>query len=466
MNKYLWIAALSLFSSTALASNLGQFDARSMALGGTGVASASSANAAAHNPALLSTDNNDKSFNVIPLAIGVDAFDEDDFVDKVETAEDAIDALNDSIDALGTLTEETCTTGAGTIPCFKVTSGSEIAAQAQNLNDVVTSLNTSAARVNINTGIAFSLGNKVRPVAIILDGGVSMKVGLKVADRDFDELLAYADTLDEDQIDLLEVSELVAQDLASYQNNELEFNRGDDASSTELSSFVEVIGAVYKEVGISFSDLFKYMGTDLAIGVTPKIVTVQAVKFHQGVEEEDDALDADDILDDEYIKEKSDFNVDVGVAFKPLSTQPLQVGVVVKNLFSRTYELKKTSLENNLSSRGFTPEEISALNITQSLKIEPQVTAGVSYNPIKVIRLAADLDLNEAELLGRTSQYLALGAELDLRILKLEAGYQSAIGGDDEDDAVSAGFSLGPAHFAAISAGDRVGGVFQIAFGF
>ena len=62
--KSLWLGLSLLIGSlgAAQAMPFGTFDPRSMAMGGTGVASDTSANAAFFNPALLATANKDEDF--------------------------------------------------------------------------------------------------------------------------------------------------------------------------------------------------------------------------------------------------------------------------------------------------------------------------------------------------------------------------------------------------------------------
>lgn len=456
-------------SPLALADNLGQFDARSLALGGTGVASANSANAAAHNPALMATPNNNKRFSVIPFAVKVDLYDKNDFTDKIEDTETAIEELDTLIDGITELNlakEVTCDPlNNPDAVCFINSDMGATSQKSDEVLDLIDSLNKSAAIANLAAGMAFQFGRSI-PVALVLDGSANLQVGLKFANSDFKELRAYNEVMNNGEITGGEFVDLAAEGLVENDNSTLKFTRTTD-DTRELKSAVEIIGATNYELGLGFADSFEYMGRDLAVGISPKIVKVEAVKFHQSVDAEDP--ETDDIFDDNNIVSKTDVNLDLGVAFSPLATQPLQVGVVVKNLFSRTYDLKKSQYEldlENAAANGDTDaqKDLTNFNFDQNLKIEPQVTAGVAYQ-LKVVNLVADLDLNEAEVLGRSSQNLSLGAEFSLKFIKIQTGYRSVIKGE-QDDAVTAGLTLGPLDLAVVAAGDNIGGVVQTSFSF
>lgn len=471
MNNKFSAVALSfistlLLSSLTNASSLGQFDARSLAMGGAGVAGAESANAAAYNPALLASDSNKKRISIIPLVLKVEAVDENNFIDTIDDAQESVEGnggLNETLDGL-TLTEN-CGTN-----CFQDPAMKTAAQKSDKTFGYVTSLNKSNALVNINSGVAVQLGKKI-PMAIIVDGGTDLRVGVKFANSDFKELNAYSDVMADGKIDAQDFSDLQALGLVENTSGELNFLRGGD-NAQELKSLVEFTGAAYYELGVSLADSFQYLGKELAIGITPKLVKVGTIKFHQGVEKKDgeDDVQADDLFDQNNMITKTDFNADVGIVFKPLNTQPLQVGLTIKNLFSRTYALQKTSTELALESAALSGDadakaDLASFNFEQSLKIEPQFTAGLAYD-LKLFNLLADIDLNAAEVLGRTSQHLSLGAEFDARILRFQVGYRTSIGGDDEEDAISAGTSLGPVGIAAVFANDNIGGVIQFGMSF
>ncbi|MBL4798879.1 MAG: conjugal transfer protein TraF [Oleispira sp.] len=100
------LAILSL-SQQASAAPLLPIDARGLAMGGTGVASARYSHAPLYNPALLSTADDDEGFAIVFPQIGIVAADEDEWVDTVQgIAEDDYKTFDESlIDHFTTITE-------------------------------------------------------------------------------------------------------------------------------------------------------------------------------------------------------------------------------------------------------------------------------------------------------------------------------------------------------------------------
>lgn len=458
-------------SSLLSAENLGQFDARSMAMGGTGVAGANSANAAAYNPALMATEVNRKNFSIIPFAIRLNGFDENGFIDTVDETEQSVDDLDSLLDSMdGIARESGCDPGNKPSElCFQHPNMAPTSAKSTEVSGQVISLNNSNLLLNANAGLAIQFGKRI-PMAFIADAGANLRVGVKAAESDFSELRAYTNKMEDGSLSGQDFLDLLDEDLVDSDSNNLSFSRSSD-DSRQLSSMLEVVGATYTEFGLSFADSFQYTNRDLAVGITPKIVKVEAIKYHQSVEQED--VESDDILDDDNIISKTDFNADIGVVFKPIESQPMQVGITLKNLFTRTYELKKTAQEIELENRAngtgedaaVAQTDLDSFNFVQQLKIEPQLTAGVAYD-FRFIKLMADLDLNEAELLGRTTQHLALGSEFDAKFIKFQLGYRTAIGGDNEDDIITAGTGLGPFDLAVAYSEDNVGAVIQTSISF
>lgn len=100
------LAILSL-SQQASAAPLLPIDARGLAMGGTGVASARYSHAPLYNPALLSTANDDEGFAIVFPQIGIVAADEDEWVETVQgIADDDYKTFDESlIEHFTTITE-------------------------------------------------------------------------------------------------------------------------------------------------------------------------------------------------------------------------------------------------------------------------------------------------------------------------------------------------------------------------
>ena len=101
------LAILSL-SQQASAAPLLPIDARGLAMGGTGVASARYSHAPLYNPALLSTADADEGFAIVFPQIGIVAADEDEWIETAKgITEDDYKAFDESlIDHFTTITED------------------------------------------------------------------------------------------------------------------------------------------------------------------------------------------------------------------------------------------------------------------------------------------------------------------------------------------------------------------------
>ena len=208
----------------------------------------------------------------------------------------------------------------------------------------------------------------------------------------------------------------------------------------KLTSGMLARGAVIQEVSIALAREFNIGGHDVAIGVTPKYLTVTTFDYEIDV-------NTADFDSDQGEKEYTDFNFDIGAAKD--YANGWKTGLVVKNVIGEEY---KTVLGN-------------------TVKIEPQARLGVAHST-DWTTVALDVDLNESEAVGFDSktQYVGLGAELDIfSTAQLRIGYRHNMS-DSDTSIVTAGFgfSIFGAHMD-ISAGandDEVGGSLQLGFRF
>lgn len=89
-------SSLALSSITATAGTFKAFDARSAAMGGTGVASAQIASAPFYNPAMLSAQREEEDFSFLAGA-GVSAQDDDNLLQHLSDFADAVNASNTTL---------------------------------------------------------------------------------------------------------------------------------------------------------------------------------------------------------------------------------------------------------------------------------------------------------------------------------------------------------------------------------
>ena len=224
-------------------------------------------------------------------------------------------------------------------------------------------------------------------------------------------------------------------------------------------NILNITGAMTTEVGFSISRGFEFMERKVAIGITPKMVSAEAVGFSESIISANTGLN--DLVDNS-VQELDDFiTLDIGVVMEV--SDNIQVGLVAKNLIT---------------------EEMTFLTTTggtASLSFDTQLRIGAAYSN-DFLTVGADLDLieNDSVLSGGTfkglnRQNLSVGAEfnafdfvqLRLGMIKNLAG---GISSADKSAITTAGiglwlgFNLDIAVMAG--AGDSLGAFVQTGFKF
>ncbi len=157
------LAALALVQQASAAPLL-PIDARGLAMGGTGVASAKLAHAPQYNPALLSTANDEDDFAIIFPQFGIIAADEDEFIDTAQG-----------------LTEDDYKNGESLIDYFTIVT-EDLEINLGNLEDDIASLsipdNVTDLK-NLSGPDIASLENQTAALSANLDGFTANTLDLK-----------------------------------------------------------------------------------------------------------------------------------------------------------------------------------------------------------------------------------------------------------------------------------------------
>ena len=422
------LPTLVLFSSQAAALPFQSIDPRSLAMGGTGVSSGTSANAGFMNPALLSVAREDEDFSVELPILGVRASDPDELLDEIDNYQDNnIEAnLTNAVNAFDTA----------------VTSGNPTAIM-NAATDVATAADAMLTQLEKFTnkpitgegfgGIVIGIPSKKIGASLMLNGYVvgSGLVDFTTADQTLVQSIVDDATATGDGSDptALATNPAVADQVA-----------GTEDVVDKLTSALLGRGAIITEIGISLSREFVIGGHEVALGITPKYVSVDTFDYRVDVNTAD--FDFDDGK-----KDYSDLNFDLGAA-KDFGNG-WKVGAVAKNLLAEDY----TTVFGNV------------------IKIEPQLRVGASKSN-EWLTLAADIDLVENEPAGFESktQYLGLGAEVDLwDWLQLRGGYRHNLS-DSDTSVTSLGFGVSPfgvhMDLGAAFNGDEIAASFQLGFRF
>ena len=159
-----------------------------------------------------------------------------------------------------------------------------------------------------------------------------------------------------------------------------------------LTSQAFARAALITDVGIALATELETAGQKWSLGFTPKFQRVDLFNYNVLVKN----YDSSDFKGDRYHNTRNGINADIGASMDLDDNWTL--GLVAQNLIPRSIETKEVN------------------GITETFRIRPQVTAGVSWHN-DMFTTALDVDLTPAS--GFTSdskrQFAAIGAEFNAR---------------------------------------------------
>ena len=377
MKKCYWISTIVilLIGEYALAAPFGTYDPRSLAMGGTGVASAEASNAVFHNPAILAQyeyyeDEGRTSVFILPTITARVS----------DTVQEVADFREQDYD--GQLSSA--------IADFNASNGS--AASAQAVLDA--SVNLQDGLSQVSSGPVVADGNVAFVIAIpsLKQGGAFLFNQRFVGDGHVtktpeDEALlnAYVDTmqflLTGQNPPSQEVIDSIIDD-----NNQLIDQTGNFTSTASAS------GLSLTELGVSMASQFSIFKRNFALGITPKFVKAETYAT--------ESTATNELEENRDIYNRWDITADVGMAKSINKTW--NVGLTVKNIIPLEY----------------------TTNTNTTINLDPMLRAGVAYKP-RWGTLAFDLDLTENAAVGSgdKTQYSMFGIEWDFKWGKLRGGY-------------------------------------------
>jgi len=419
---------LVLFSTQAAALPFQSIDPRSLAMGGVGVASGSTANAAFMNPALLSVAREGEDFSLEMPIMGFRINDPDSLRDEVDAyQDDNLEAnLTDAINAFD------AAINSGNVAQIESTA-TEVGNASLAMSNQLEKFTNKAVQGELFGGVVIGIPSKKIGASLMLNGYI---VGGGLVDyTEADQNLV--DGIVDDAIATGTGADPTA--LATNPTVAGQLNGTQDVVDN-LTSGLEGRGAAIVEVGISLSREVTIGGHDVAVGITPKYVALETFDYRVDINTAD--FDAS-----KGLNEYTDFNFDLGVA-KDFGNG-WKAGFVAKNLLANDY----TTVRGNV------------------IKIEPQLRAGVGMSN-EWWSMAVDLDLVENEPVGfeSKSQYLGLGAELDLfDTAQLRLGYRHNLSDSDSSiPTIGIGFSPFGLHadFALAANSTEIAASMQLGFRF
>ena len=347
--------------SHAHAVSFGSFDPRSLGMGGTGVASATSGNASYFNPAMLAITHVDDDFSLEIPVFGLRAADPE--------------GLQDALDAFQAAQYET--TLSNSITTFNASptqaNAGNVATAARNLIAGFNSLSNKALVFEANLGAVIGIPNKTVGISVMTNARVIGGADLDIQISDTSGLGVFATELEYYE------ANGTAPGGATY----LSGSTATDLT-TGLTSKVNVRGAVLHETGLTLASDFRLFGFPVAIGITPKTVEVTTFDASGGVEST--AVDSD-----QGKTEYSDSNMDVGLA--TYLGGGFRLGVVAKNISKKSYA---TALGN-------------------IIEVKPQIRAGIAHQTDwTTIAIDVDITKNPPAGLEEETQFISAGIELDV----------------------------------------------------
>jgi len=359
-------------------------------MGGTGVASGTSANAGFMNPALLGAAGDGDRFSLELPIIGIRVLSEDNVIDELNNLQDS-NVQNNLESAINTFNATPTTTTAAAV-----------GTAATDLQVQLAKLNNKALQGELLAGSVVGIPGKAFGASLNISARAVMGGRLNITSQD-DQLLTDIATAAANPTTL--ATDATVLNVLGGQNLD-----------QILTSNLEARGAVIGEVGLSMAREFSIFSEKVSFGVTPKVVRVNTYNYVADV-------NTASISSKDGEKDYTDFNIDLGVA-KQLD-KSWKVGLTIKDLVSHDY----TTVLGN------------------TIKIEPQARAGVAYDN-GWLAVALDADLTENAPVGietSKTQNIAIGAEIDVwDTVQLRVGYHDNMSQSSGSGTPTVGLGLSP----------------------
>ncbi|EEZ5177155.1 conjugal transfer protein TraF [Escherichia coli] len=196
---------------------------------------------------------------------------------------------------------------------------------------------------------------------------------------------------------------------------------GHSVDKDRLTSQAFARAALITDVGIALATELETAGQKWSLGFTPKFQRVDLFNYNVLVKN----YDSSDFKGDRYHNTRNGINADIGASMDLDDNWTL--GLVAQNLIPRSIETKEVN------------------GITETFRIRPQVTAGVSWHN-DMFTTALDVDLTPASGFTYDSkrQFAAIGAEFNAwKWVQLRAGYRQNLASND-GSAFTAGVGVSP----------------------
>ncbi|WP_437890438.1 conjugal transfer protein TraF [Phytobacter sp. V91] len=258
-------------------------EARSDAMGGTGVASSHYGTAALSNPALLTHFGATDDFSIVLPSVGAQVSDPNNTVDRADDVKDLWNRFDTAVDSQTGVSE----------------SAAALKSKLKDLKD-------TQANGQVGASIVATVPNKTLPFAVVVKSWGTVSVEGKVSDHDLQYLDNVADgTLPASSVD-----------------------------TDSLTSRAHGRAAVITDVGIAMAHQFETAGQSWSLGITPKYQRIDLFNYNVSVQD----FDKNDINSSDYHNTKTGFNADLGMATDLSDNWTL--GLAVQNIIPRSVDTK------------------------------------------------------------------------------------------------------------------------------
>lgn len=410
---------LALTSPSALAIDYGVYDARALGMGGTTLAVGNTAQGQYYNPALLAFHKGDEDKTrdgrtYFPTMV----------VQATDTVDSAYDAVDDELDtqlsnAVNAYNSLRTAASAGTV-----------ATSANDLREVLDEIANKDVAINGFFGLSVSEPSDHEGGAFYLGARVIGAGTSKVTDTDLALLDSYIAAMN------ALASGANPQTVAAQYPNLINADGTLRDPTQTLSSSADVSALAISEWGMAMGKEFTFWGQPIALGITPKLMRVDAYRDDANFNTST-ATNINDTIN-QFSDTKSTqitLNADLGVA--AIFAEHYRVGIAVKDLIAKDF---RTHQDTDTITGLARPDLI--------VKLRPRSRMGLGYVTTK-FSIGVDYDLEESTPMANEApnQDITLGAEYTLfDALSLRVGYRQDQTGFHEN-ATSAGIGFRWARF-------------------
>ena len=365
MRRLALAAAITTFTSTAYAGPQLFSDARSFAMGGTGVASALPTDASFANPALLAihqhSDSADDFALVLPSANARYA-DDKKVIDKINSIQDEINRFNSALSALNS---------------------TAVQQSAATLENQLRDLNHDTVRGDAGLGIALQVPSQTLSVGVFSDASLRVTAQSDIAASD----LTYLDS--------------IANGTPATPIN----TSGTGTGGYTLQSYGTVVGAAVGEAGISLAHQLDLNGNKIALGISPKFIQLRTFDYKQDV----GSFNSSNFHAADYETRKNGFNADIGAAYQFGDKGQWVAGLSIRNVipmkldsvYGRTFHLDpKATVGFSQSTNWHTLSVDLDLTPTRSFGYDDKtqwLAVGGEFNIFETLQLRAGVRQNLAK---------------------------------------------------------------------